>query len=105
MQGNSAVIDAPATGHTAATVSYGREEVGVEIGVVEHLSAMDGHLERWLAEVITAWSYKPELINVEVGAEAGNAANVEGPCRLHQHHHHIVHSVDVNGGRSKGNAC
>ena len=98
------MIDAPATGDAAATVSNGRQQGGVELGGVKHLSAMDGHLEGWFAEVITAGSHKPQLLNVEVGAEAGNAADVEGACRLHQHHHHIVHSVDVNGGRSKGNA-
>ena len=104
MQRDGAVVDAPATGHAAATVPNGRKQRGVELGAVKHLSAMDGHLEGWFAEVITAGSHKPQLLNVEVGAKAGNAADVEGACRLHQHHHHIVHSVDVNGGRSKGNA-
>jgi hypothetical protein len=94
------MIDAPATGHAAATVSNGRQQGGVKLGGLKHLSAMDGHLKGWFAEVITAGSHKPQLLNVEVGAEAGNAADVERPCRLHQHHHHIVHSIDVNGESS-----
>ena len=64
---------------------------------MKHRAAMHGHLQGRFAEVITAGSHKPQLLNVEVGAEAGNAADVEGACRLHQHHHHIVHSIDVNG--------
>ena len=94
------MIDAPATGHAAATVSNSRQQAGVKLGGLKHRSAMDGHLEGWFAEVITAGSHKPQLLNVEVGAEAGTAADVEGPCRLHQHHHHIVHSVEVNGESS-----
>ena len=68
---------------------------------MKHLSAMHRHLEGWFAEVITAGSDKTQLVNVEVGAEAGNAADVEGPCRLHQHHHHVVHSVVLKRGRSQ----
>ena len=48
--------------------------------------------------MITAWGYKTQLLDFEIGAEPGNTADVQRTGRLHKNYD----SVDV---LSRGGVC
>ena len=50
---------------------------------------MDRHAPGFLPQGIAAGGHQAQLGNGEIGAEAGNAAHIQGPGRLHQHHHDL----------------
>ena len=50
---------------------------------------MDRHAPGFLPKVIAAGGHQAELGDGEIGAEAGDAAHIQGPGRLHQHHHDL----------------
>ena len=78
----------PATGgHHPAAVGDRCGQVGVGGRLLELGLAMDRHAPGFLPQGIAAGGHQAQLGDGEIGAEAGNAAHIQGPGGLHQHHH------------------
>ena len=48
---------------------------------------MHGHAPGFLIQWVAARGDQPQTLDPEIGAEPGNAADVEGTRRFHQHQH------------------
>ena len=47
---------------------------------------MHSHLPRCTTQMITAWGDKTQLLDIEIGAEPGNTADIQRTGRLHKNH-------------------
>ena len=52
----------------------------------QHCFTMHSHLQRCTTQMITAWGDKTQLLDVEIGAEPGNAADIQRTSRPHKNH-------------------
>ena len=50
----------------------------------QHSIAVHSHLKRCSTQMITAWGNETQMLDVEVGAESGNTADIQGAGRLHK---------------------
>ena len=51
---------------------------------------MNSHLQRCTTEMVAAWGYKPQMLDVEVGAESCHAADIQRTGRLHKNHNSVA---------------
>ena len=86
VQGQGLLLDAAAGGHHAAAIGKGGLKGGEELGLLQQCLAMHGHQTGLIAQVIAAGGDQPQFIHREIGAEARDAAHIQGARRLHQHH-------------------
>ena len=76
----------PSTGrHHPGAVGEGCRQIRIEPCSFQHGSGVDGHAPRLLTEVIAAGSHQPQVVKIEIGAEPGHTAHIEGAGGLHQH--------------------
>ena len=84
LQGNRAVIEPAAGGDNPAAISDSGLKGVVLMGRFQHISAMNSHAEGLIPLHITTRSDQAQLINPEIGAEPGNAADVQRTGRFNQ---------------------
>ena len=85
-QGQGLPIAASTGGHHPAAVGQGPFEAGKAAGLLQHLGAMHGHQPGFGAQVIAAGIDQAQGPDLEIGAQPGHAAHVEGASGFHQHH-------------------
>jgi hypothetical protein len=86
LQGDLAVIDAPATGYHLLTIRNRFEQRRKNAGVLENGITVDGHAHSLGIRWITAGCHQSEILNVVIGTQSGHAADVERSRWFDQHH-------------------
>ena len=87
-QGQGGSLQATGGGHHAAAIGQRGGQIGEDHRPLQMADAMHRHLTRFPTERITAGGHQTQLIDGEIGAQAGHAAHIAGAKRLHQHQVH-----------------
>ena len=83
------MVQTSTTSHGASAIADGRQQVGVQHGCVKQRLPVNSHLHGLLAEMVAAGGHKPQFVDTEVGAESGDASDVQGTCWLDQYNNGV----------------